>query len=443
MEIKKELIMLIIALLLLFPIALCGQEQGEEKKDQIAMNSPPVEQALVPEGLFAVELVEALKIGKAENDAEAQKILSTIGIEPRNGWIADYPVTPDIIGEIEISVAAAAEAKRLEMGKDQALEAVEDLVARLGLNVTPGASSQSANQAAAGSQYAEREPSNHYTTNTYTASPAPEVINNYYYYVGPPVVTYYAPPRPYYYLYIWVPYRFWCFRFFFPGFFILHDFHRTIIVHKRVFVVTNHVVDVRTKTVFVIDPVRRRQFGKSAIVNRLISRPIFSSPSAKASARAIAAHSHERPKSTRVISRPGPGNAAPPQSRNRPEELIRPNRGIKTQTAMPSTISPRTTRNPARTVSSVMPREMPLKPGSSSFRPPVASNEKSINPPAINGRNSSLPAPPTVTTAPRVTQKEFAMPGNIGTRNVRNSERPRAATKYGSTLQGNSIRQGR
>jgi len=438
MEIKKELIMLIIALLVLFPIALYGQEQGGEKEDQIAMNSPPVEQVLVPEGLFAVELVEALKIGKAENDAQAQKMLRAIGIEPRNGWIADYPVTPDIIAEIEISVAAAAEAKRLEMGKDQALKAVEDLVARLGLNVTPGASSQSANQAAPGSQYAEMEPSDNYTT-----SPAPEVINNYYYYAGPPVVTYYAPPRPYYYLYVWVPYPFWCFRFFFPGFFILHDFHRTVIVNKQVCVVTNRVVDVRTKTVFVIDPVSRRQFRESATVNRLISRPIFGSPSAKASARAIAAHSHERAKSARVISRPGPGNAPPPQSRNRPEEQIRPNRGIKTQTAMPSTINPRTTRNPARTGSSVMPREMPLKPGTSSFRPPVASNEKSINPPAINGRNSSLPAPPTVTTAPRVTQKEFAMPGNIGTRNVRNSERPRAATKYGSTLQGNSIRQGR
>ena len=42
------------------------------------------------------------------------------------------------------------------------------------------------------------------------------------------MVTYYAPPPDYYYLYSWVPYPFWCDEFWFGGFFILNDFHRSV-----------------------------------------------------------------------------------------------------------------------------------------------------------------------------------------------------------------------
>ena len=68
-------------------------------------------------------------------------MLSAIGIEPKNGWIADYPVTPPVIGEIEKSVAGAADGGRLGMGKDQALKTVGDLKTKLGLSVTLGSPS--------------------------------------------------------------------------------------------------------------------------------------------------------------------------------------------------------------------------------------------------------------------------------------------------------------
>ncbi|MCX5907783.1 MAG: DUF4124 domain-containing protein, partial [Deltaproteobacteria bacterium] len=261
---------------------------------QIAAPSPPVAQPLVPEGILAVELVNVLKVGQAQNEAEAEGMLSAIGIEPKNGWIADYPVTPDIIGEIEKSVAAAADAKRLAMGKDQAQRAVKDLEASLGLWITPGAPSPSTTPSGPGRgsgnttiyKYLDRNGVVHFSDRyesipkeyrgqvevlqgeirpepsvgpapeeteapgeNYAANPPPEVINNYYYENGPPVVTYYPPPSPYYYMYAWVPYPFRCSRVFFPVFFILHDFHRRVFFHKRPFVITNHVVHGRTQTI--------------------------------------------------------------------------------------------------------------------------------------------------------------------------------------------------
>ena len=79
------------------------------------------------------------------------------------------------------------------------------------------------------------------TTPEYTE---PSVIDNYYYAEGPPVVTYYPPPWDYYYMYAWVPSPFWCSGFFFPGFFILHDFHRVVFVrHRHPCVISNHFRD--------------------------------------------------------------------------------------------------------------------------------------------------------------------------------------------------------
>jgi len=423
MEIRKGLVILMIAFLVLFPVSLYGQEQGGETADQITANSPPVEQPLVPEGLFAVELVRALRIGQAQNEAQAENMLSAIGIEPRNGWISDYPVTPDMIGEIEISVAAAAEAKRLGMGKDQALKAVEDLVGRLGLNFAPAA----ANQDATSGHYPEAPPSNNYTTNR-----SPEVINNYYYYYGPPVVTYYTPPWPYGYLYVWVPYPFRCFRFFFPGFFILHDFHRTVIIHKKVFVVSNHVLDTRTKKVLLIDPVKRRKFRESVALNRATSRPIFSSPSAQAGAQAIASLSQGGAKSARVINRPRPGNAAPLQPRNPWGGQLRPNQGVNTQGAMPSIVNRGTTRNPARTNSSIVTGEAPVRPGSGEKRNETKLQRSSPNRfSTFNGQRVSRPKnPPIVSALPVAREQTFSRPGTSGTRNAMNLGRARAAGKY-------------
>ena len=86
--------------------------------------APPVAQTLVREGDFAIKLAEALKIGKAGNEAEAESKLASVGITPKNGWIADYPVTPDIIGELEKAVGEAADAQKLALGKNEALRAL-------------------------------------------------------------------------------------------------------------------------------------------------------------------------------------------------------------------------------------------------------------------------------------------------------------------------------
>jgi hypothetical protein len=101
--------------------------------------------------------------------------------------------------------------------------------------------------------------------------PDPGVINDYYATEGPPVVTYYTPPPDYYYLYSWVPYPFWWTGLWFPGFFVLNDFQRTIVVHNRVCFVSNHFRDVRAHRVFRIDPVGRfrgRTFAGIGVTNR-------------------------------------------------------------------------------------------------------------------------------------------------------------------------------
>jgi hypothetical protein len=208
--------------------------------DQKSAGTPPVSQTLVPEGDFALKLATALKLGMPNNEAQAEDLLTSAGIAPKNGWIADYPVTPNVIGEMQNAVTTAADAKKLSMGKDEALKAFQGLTTEFGLAVSPGSG-----------QYAESQPP---TSSEYVQ---PEEINDYYYDEGPPVVTYYPPPWDYYYLYGWVPYPFWCAGFFFPGFFVLNDFD--IIVggfHHHHFRITNHFFDPRTHAFGRVDPVK-------------------------------------------------------------------------------------------------------------------------------------------------------------------------------------------
>ncbi len=228
---KKFLIILAALGLTLMPFALYGQSV------QVASNSPPpVSQQLVPEGDFAMKLAPALKLGTPSSEAQAEEMLSSVGIAPKNGWIADYPVTPIIVGELQDTIAAAADANKLSMGKDDALKSFQGLTSEFGLAITPGAPGQ----------YAENQP-----------EVDPSVINNYYYDEGPPVVTYYAPPWDYYYLYAWVPYPFWWGGFFFTGFFCLNDFHRDIFFDGHHHFVSNHFVDPKTHAVFHVDPTTR------------------------------------------------------------------------------------------------------------------------------------------------------------------------------------------
>ena len=48
-----------------------------------------------------MQLAEALKLGPVADEAKAEELLSGLGIEPKNGWIAEYPVTPEVLGDIE------------------------------------------------------------------------------------------------------------------------------------------------------------------------------------------------------------------------------------------------------------------------------------------------------------------------------------------------------
>ena len=216
--------------------------------------APPVGQTLVREGDFAVSLSETLRIGKTDDEAQAENDLAEMGISPRNGWIGDYPMTPDIVAELYDAVAEAADAGKLSISKDEALRNFENLTAELGLPLRSNQSGEYGQSQVEGDagQYAE---------------PELEAVNEYYSSEGPPVVTYYTPPWDYYYMYGWVPYPFWWDSYYFPGFFVLHDFHSFRRVHvvrrniNRVAVkrVTNHVVDRNTNRIARVDPVNRHR----------------------------------------------------------------------------------------------------------------------------------------------------------------------------------------
>ncbi|HXX36227.1 MAG TPA: hypothetical protein VEM15_17295 [Thermodesulfobacteriota bacterium] len=90
--------------------------------------SPSVEQGLVRESSFAMKLAEALKVGEVNNEAEAESRLAQIGIAPRNGWIADYPVTPGVIGELQNAIGTAADSGKLAMNKEEAIKVFQGLI---------------------------------------------------------------------------------------------------------------------------------------------------------------------------------------------------------------------------------------------------------------------------------------------------------------------------
>jgi hypothetical protein len=390
--------------------------------DRMDANIPPVEQALVPEVVFAIHLVEALKMGQAQDEAQAENMLSSVGIEPKNGWIAGYPVTPPIIGEIEKGVISAAEAGKLRMGKDEALKAVQSLKINLGLSVTPGANAKPAApqpvpRGGAGNtviyKYTDKNGVINFTDryesipkeyragiemnrevvqpqlfagpadegtqtqgNDYIPNPGPEVINNYYYDYGPPVVTYYAPPAPYGYLYAWVPYPFWCSRVFFSGFFILHDFHRHVFFHRKPFVVTNHVV--AKNGVLIVDPWSRALRGSMG-PNRVTSHRVFNSPGVQASARTIVGLTQRRTAPATVPTPPRITKAAPSPSMGRPQGANRPTQ--------------RASNEPAR------------QPGNK-FQAPRMAEERTFVPPAASGKFSDS-APPRVSSTPAVSQSRI------------------------------------
>ncbi len=254
---------------------------------------PPIEQQLVREGDFAVRLASALGIGTTDEEVEAESRLGEAGITPRNGWIADYPVTPDIIGELQKAVGDAADANKLALGKDEALKRFYDVAAASGLPISPYTGGATYGAESSGSQ----------------DYPNPQDINGYYSDQGPPVVTYYYPPPDFYYLYTWIPYPFWCSGFWFPGFFVLHDFHRTIVSNGRVIFVSNHFNDVRKHRVFRIDPGARfngRTFAGIGVKSR---KGFISTGVPRGETRIFHGPREQMPPGTRVVSPPPRGSS--------------------------------------------------------------------------------------------------------------------------------------
>ena len=264
---------LIVILMILTGLVLTPTALYAESGRQQTVAAPPVSQPLVREGTLAVKLAVALNLGKVSNEAEAESALSAVGIAPKNGWIADYPVTPDIIGELQSAVKAAADSKYISLTKEEALKAFQNVTATYDLPVKP--SGKAVEEANAGTGESPQA----YIPEEST------MVNNYYYDEGPPVVTYYAPPVDYAYLYTWVPYPFWWSNFWFPGFYVLGDFDMDIghghfhhdrdfdheFHHDRDFhhgrgrdrFITNHFRDPKTGAVTSIDPATRMHGGNS------------------------------------------------------------------------------------------------------------------------------------------------------------------------------------
>ena len=119
---KKLISIGVTVFLVLIPLML--NAQSEQNKP----GPPPIGQSLVREGSFAMKLAEALKTEPVKSEAEAESRLASMGIAPRNGWIADYPLTPDIIGEVRNAIGVALDSGKLAMNRDEALMAVQVLI---------------------------------------------------------------------------------------------------------------------------------------------------------------------------------------------------------------------------------------------------------------------------------------------------------------------------
>ena len=293
---------------------------------QSGTNPPSVEQALVPEGVFAKQLAEALKLGLVPDEVKAEELLSGIGIEPKNGWIAEYPVTPAVLGDIEKGISVASDQGKIALKKDQALKLVGDVKAKLGFDVNPGQKAPAdLTEKPANTTiytYTDTKGEIHFTDkydfipkeyranakiisqskphrpsgNTgddeaealgpqNMANMNPDDINEYYYDQGPPVVTYYAPPDPYAYLYSWVSYPFWSTGFYFPGFFVLNNFHRHVFFNQHPSFVSHHAGGVFSRPLSVGGA---NQFMTGHLASGgMTSSRWFSTPNAQAGARAI------------------------------------------------------------------------------------------------------------------------------------------------------------
>jgi hypothetical protein len=126
---KKLFMIAILVSFLLMPVITSAQGGHQ------SAGPPPVKQTLIPEGFFAVKLADALKLAPVETEVEAETTLTSLGITPGNGWIADYPVTPDVLIELQNAVGMAADSGKLTMVRDESTNVVQGVAMDLGLPV--------------------------------------------------------------------------------------------------------------------------------------------------------------------------------------------------------------------------------------------------------------------------------------------------------------------
>ena len=259
----SRIFIFILGILILITVTAMAQS------DQTTGAIPPIAQPLIREGDFAIDLAVGLKLGTSQmSETEAESKLTSIGIMPQNGWIADYPVTPDVVGELQTSLSAASDSGKLSLGKDTAMSVFQDVLK--GDNISVNAAVDQSLSETPGTNYPESSD-----------------VSNYYETEGPPAVTYYSPPPDYAYLYTWVPYPFWYSDFWFPGFFVLVDFdirvHGHDHGHSHWRFISNHFQDPRTGKMSRIDPTSRSRGGTFAEAGDMRR----SSPSAQKGAQAI------------------------------------------------------------------------------------------------------------------------------------------------------------
>ena len=251
---KKWLSLMTAACLLLYPFAAFTADYGSQTSQ--TQQVPPVAQPLVREGDFAIRLASELDLGNPTEETVAEDLLVNAGVVPSNGWLSDYPVTPEIVGQLQNSIAKAASEGKLPMNSDEATRGLYALTQRMNLP-TP------ADSATAPQTNGSQPPA---------VQSNPTVINNYYNEEGPPIVTYYPPPYYDAYLYDWVPYPVFWFGFWFPGFFICHSFTAVVLSRGGDFddhvdgrgrrgIVSNRVIDPVTRRVARVDAVSRTGAG--------------------------------------------------------------------------------------------------------------------------------------------------------------------------------------
>ncbi len=276
---KKVLVIFVATGLVLAPYT--GSVNAQSSTSKL----PPIEQPLVSEGEFAVELATALNLTSSHDEAAAEDALTSTSIMPRNGWISDYPMTPDIIAEVRESTARSASSGSLSISEADAARTVDNVSISMNLPIEVSGEKYT-NESSSSSEYQSS-----------STAPAPEVseyeapasVEEYYDEYGPPIVSYYPPPSDYGYLYAWVPWPFWWGGFGFGGFFILKDFDRNDHNHRF----SNHVSNANG-TVSRVNAVTRatgtRNSPTLAGASRSTQSSRLSSANAQAGARALMNH---------------------------------------------------------------------------------------------------------------------------------------------------------